>query len=63
MIDVSIEITDEISDKIVIASLIACKRGKESWEDCDGLEEAIDMVLDFFGHDPVLDRPAPEEQK
>ena len=51
---ISIEIDDEIADKIVIAALIASKVGKESWEDCDGLEEAIDMVLDFFGYnDPV----------
>jgi len=50
---ISIGIDDEVADKIVIAALIECKRGKESWEDCDGLEEAIDMVLDFFGHNPV----------
>ena len=40
----------------MIAALIACKRGKGSWEDCTGLEEAIDMVLDFFGYDPVHER-------
>ena len=53
---ISIEIDDEISDKIVIASLIECKRGKGYWEDCEGLEEAMDMVLDFFGHDPAHER-------
>ena len=63
MTNVSIEITDEISDKIVIAALIECKRGKECWEDCDGLEEAIDMVLDFFGYEPVHERLAPKEMK
>ena len=61
MNNISIEITDEISDKIVIAALIECKRGKECWENCDGLEEAIDMVLDFFGYELVHEGLAPND--
>ena len=57
--NIRIEITDEIADQVVIESLIACKRSKDCWEDCDGLEEAINMVLEFYGYS-VLDRQKPE---